>query len=183
MAQMFLAVITSGSQGSVTVLSGGRCDLSRGSVRRCCQSARLALGSIQAGSSNRWENKIASLRGQPARSWGFNKPPKLLGTKGTLSSQLVSQRDSYTLAPHTPRQRRRRCCESESCAASHRALETFQKALPRAAGLSPLECTPGCGQGNCCRLHCPLGKKHSTGERSHVRPFVLRCDTAVFTSL
>lgn len=63
MAQMFLAVITSGSQGSVTVLSGGRCDLSRGSVRRCCQSARLALGSIQAGSSNRWENKIASLRG------------------------------------------------------------------------------------------------------------------------
>lgn len=138
----WLAVIASGSQVGVTVASCCCCDLGTGRVRRCCQSGHLALGSLRAGSSNRWENKIASLRGQPARSWGFNKPPKLLGKKGTHGSQLVSQRDSYTLAPHAPRQWRRRWCESESRAASHRALETFQKALPHVSGLSPPEVTP-----------------------------------------
>lgn len=71
----------------------------QGKVRRCCQSGRLAPGRIRAGSSDRWENTTASLRGQPARSWGFREPPKLLGRKGTHSSQLVSQRDSYALAP------------------------------------------------------------------------------------
>lgn len=71
----------------------------QGKVRRCCQSGRLAPGRIRAGSSDRWENETASLRGQPARSWGFREPPKLLGRKGTHSSQLVSQRDSYALAP------------------------------------------------------------------------------------
>lgn len=71
----------------------------QGKVRRCCQSGRLAPGRIRAGSSDRRENTTASLRGQPARSWGFREPPKLLGRKGTHSSQLVSQRDSYALAP------------------------------------------------------------------------------------
>lgn len=71
----------------------------QGKVRRCCQSGRLAPGRIRAGSSDRRENETASLRGQPARSWGFREPPKLLGRKGTHSSQLVSQRDSYALAP------------------------------------------------------------------------------------
>lgn len=71
----------------------------QGKVRRCCQSGRLAPGRIRAGSSDRRENTTASLRGQPARSRGFREPPKLLGRKGTHSSQLVSQRDSYALAP------------------------------------------------------------------------------------
>lgn len=71
----------------------------QGKVRRCCQSGRLAPRRIRAGSSDRRENTTASLRGQPARSWGFREPPKLLGRKGTHSSQLVSQRDSYALAP------------------------------------------------------------------------------------
>lgn len=71
----------------------------QGKVRRCCQSGRLALGENPSRKFRQVGERTASLRGQPARSWGFREPPKLLGRKGTHSSQLVSQRDSYALAP------------------------------------------------------------------------------------
>lgn len=93
-----LAVLASGSQGAPPWQAAAAA-ASAGEGKEVLPVGALGPGRIRAGSSNRRENETASLRGQPARSWGFREPQKLLGRKGTHSSQLVSQRDSYALAP------------------------------------------------------------------------------------
>lgn len=164
----WLAVAASGSQGSVTVAGCCCCDLSRGSAGRRCQSGHLALGRMRAGSPNRWEDEVASPRGQPARSWGFDKPPKRLGKKGTRGSQLVSQRDSLGNETSGVRVRVPRCTSR---------------------GFSDLSDGASTGTGPVApnSLHdvdraTAATSTAQVGAQCHVRPFVLRCNTAVFTS-
>lgn len=61
------------------------------------QPEDLASRSIWAGSSNRWENRIASLKGRACQGLGHLQAAKSSGQKGTHSSQLLSHRDTYTL--------------------------------------------------------------------------------------
>lgn len=102
MAQMFLAVITSGSQGSVTVLSGGRCDLSRGSVRRCCQSARLALGEYTSRKLQQVGEQNCQPEGTACQKLGFQQAAKTPGHKrNTQQPARESEGQLHTGPPHS----------------------------------------------------------------------------------
>lgn len=93
-----LAVLASGSQGA-PLWQAAAAAASAGEGKEVLPVGALGPRENPSRKFRQAGEQTASLRGQPARSWGFREPPKLLGRKGTHSSQLVSQRDSYALAP------------------------------------------------------------------------------------
>lgn len=135
----------------------------QGKVRRCCQSGRLAPGESEqevptGGRTN------CQPEGTACQKLGLPRAAETPGQKRDTQQPARESEGQLRTGPHARRQPRRGRCESEPRAAPRRALETFQKALPRASGLSPPEFSPRRGQGDRRHLHCTLGKKRLTWE-------------------
>lgn len=135
----------------------------QGKVRRCCQSGRLAPGESEqevptGGRTN------CQPEGTACQKLGLPRAAETPGQKRDTQQPARESEGQLRTGPHARRQPRRGRCESEPRAAPRRALETFQKALPRASGLSPPEFSPRRGQGDRRHIHCTLGKKRLTWE-------------------
>lgn len=102
--------------------------------------------------------------GTACQKLGLPRAAETPGQKRDTQQPARESEGQLRTGPHARRQPRRGRCESEPRAAPRRALETFQKALPRASGLSPPEFSPRRGRGDRRHLHCTLGKKRLTWE-------------------